>query len=299
MKDQEFILTVQYSNDQYSVQGSQSVIEHHIKQVFNHLAALNAQQADEKKIHIDIGSPSPEKRINGSEIIESLPIALSESQEQQLQSIVADVQPSAEWLHVLCFSYYLSYYLKETLITAKSINNAFDHAAVMQPGNIHLSIFQCVNKGFLQLIGTSCGKQIYQITYEGKKHIEERITYSEKCRNEDSTFLRYETEEQKKQAEYFIQHIKPEDYDAIKKPTNFEHKLLLILYYLYEKGISKPVRTAMIYQILVQLFQYKDTQRSVQTALSRARPLVIKIKKDNKIYYRLTKEGHEYVKSLV
>lgn len=297
MKNQEFILTIQYSNDQYSVQGSQSVIEHHIKHIFNEITDVTSHRAAEKKIQIQIDSPSPKKPAASSIRTESDDVVFSHSQEQ-LQTFVDDVQPSAEWLHVLCFSYYLSHYRKETLITAKSINNAFKHADVKLPGNIHLSIFQCVNKGFLKLIGTSCGKQIYQITHDGKKHIKDRITYSRQSKIEDSIVVQYETEEQRKQAEYFMQQIKPEDYAAIKKTANFEQKLLAILYFLYEKGISQPVRTAMIYQILVHLFQYKNTQRSVQTALSRARPQVIKIKKENKIYYKLTKEGYEYAKSL-
>ncbi|PPA70304.1 hypothetical protein [Jeotgalibacillus proteolyticus] len=287
MKDQEFLLTVHYLDEKYSVKGTPYVIEHHVKKLLQDLQEEKGEVQTDKELKIQLNTYSPAKNEPSDKFEE-------EAEAKKLKALLDDVEPTSEWLVVLTFIYFLTHYQKELLVTAKAISGLYLTSSLTPPGNVHLSIFQCVNKGFLQLIGTSDSQQTYEITSLGTKHIDDRISYSQKSRKEDSEIY-YETEEQKSKVEKFLQEISSVEYEKIKKTKNFEDQVLLIIYYLLKKGISKQIRALMIYQILVHLNCYKGAPRSVQTTLSRARPLVKKVKLNNKIYYKLTEEGKNHI----
>ena len=297
LKEQEFSIKICYTDDEYSIQGSRQVIEEHIKTILNELQQqIQTDDDTSPQIQLHIDRATPNTNSKNTTIIERNSI---EEQEElnELENLLIHVEPNSQWLYVLCFSYYLTEHMGESFITAKSITNTYEESSQPQPSNVHLSIFQCVNKGFLKLIGTSDGQQTYQITTEGIKHIEDRIHYSKQSKQESTLAVLYETPEQKQQVESFIEQINQEEYESIKKIKSMEHKILLILYYLHKMGMMNPVRTLMIHQILIQLYQYTGVQRSIQTTLSRARPNVMKVKIDNKIHYKLTKEGIDYVEN--
>jgi len=181
------------------------------------------------------------------------------------------------------------------IITARRIDNLYNDTLIKKPNNIHFSIFQCVNKGFLRLIGSSNGGQDYKITESGKKHIEDRINYS-KLNKRNTLTPPYETEEQKKDVYLFISSINQQDYMNIRDAATFESQLILILFYLKKTGITKPVRTIVLYQILIQMYGYSGLHRTIQSTLSKARPKVKKLKFDSKIHYMLTEFGEQFIK---
>ncbi|MDG5471552.1 hypothetical protein P6709_07310 [Jeotgalibacillus sp. ET6] len=294
MKNQEFLLTLQYLDGEQSIKGSPQVIEHHLRTILDHLADDRDSSSAEKEIKIQINTHSPIRSSDGT--AEQKAEASDQGVEKtQLVSLLEEIEPSTEWLHVLSFSYYLSLFQKNEVITARTLSNLYPKAGILLPNNVHFSIFQCVDKGFLELVGTSSSQQVYKMTPLGMKHIEDRIQYSRKERNGKIMLDQFESDEQKKQVDLFVKTIEPAEYAKLKKLRNFEEQLLLILYYLHEKGITNLVRTIMVYQILLQLKQYKGSPRTVQTALSRARPMVMKVKVENKIHYKLTEKGNVYL----
>lgn len=299
MKEQEFTVKINYTDDEYSVKGSRQVIEQHIKTILNEFQQTVRTDDINPQFQLHIDSASPNKNSKNASVSETNLEELPEEEINELESLLEHVEPNSQWLYVLCFTYYLNKHQLESLITAKTITNTYEEASIPRPSNVHLSIFQCVNKGFLNLIGTSDGQQTYQITAEGIQHIDDRINYSEQSKKENTISIQYETPEQKDQVESFIEQINQQEYENIKKTKSMERKVLLILYYLHKMGMTQPVRTLMIHQILIQLYQYTGAQRSIQTTLSRARPMVMKVKLDNKIHYKLTKEGVNSVESFI
>ncbi|MGD7043284.1 hypothetical protein [Jeotgalibacillus proteolyticus] len=294
MKNQELLLTLQYLDGEHSIKGSPQVIEHHLRTLLDHLSDNRDSSSLEKEIKIQINTNSPTRKNEVTEEEKAEASAL-DAEKNELVTLLEEIEPSTEWLYVLSFSYYLSLFQRNEVTTARTLSKLYPKAEILLPNNIHFSIFQCVDKGFLELVGTSSSQQVYKMTPLGIKHIEDRIQYSRKERNGKILLDQFESDEQKKQVDLFVKTIEPEEYAKLKKLRNFEEQLLLILYYLHEKGITNLVRTIMVYQILLQLKQYKGSPRTVQTALSRARPMVMKVKVENKIHYKLTEKGNVYL----
>ncbi|KIL43030.1 hypothetical protein [Jeotgalibacillus campisalis] len=294
MKNQEFLLTLQYLDDEHSIKGSPQVIEHHLRNLVNHLSEDRTLSPSEREIKIKINIASPGRSSDNS-IEQDSDAAASDTGKKEIVALLEEIEPTTEWLYVLSFSYYLSLFHQNEVITARTLSHLYPEAEISLPNNIHFSIFQCVDKGFLELVGTSSSQQAYKITSLGIKHVEDRIQYSRKERNGKILLDQFESDQQKKQVDLFVETIEPAEYEKLKKLRNFEEQLLLILYYLHEKGITNLVRTIMVYQILLQLKQYNGSPRTVQTALSRARPMVMKVKVENKIHYKLTEKGTIYL----
>ncbi|MFB1082180.1 hypothetical protein [Jeotgalibacillus sp. JSM ZJ347] len=290
-------LNVKFNDYHYKVKGSEKVVSQHISLAMGHARDNIQVNADTLQLELAIQTDSPDhfKKILPESIVPS-ENKLSEAafNSDKIKPFIHQLGTRIEWIFALGMGYYLSEYMNEPMLSAANLKDLYRIAGIAEPKNIHLSVNQCVKKGYFNEIGKVEKVKTYIISDAGKQFIEKQIKAEKPAFDE----LTYESDAQKNEILRFIQHLSDEEINTLKLQGDMSQRILLMMYMLKIKTLHAPIRPNFVYILMIKLFGYEGLKRSVHLGLSRTRPMTRKLKINNQVHYELTPEGEQYAAEL-
>ncbi|AJD92288.1 hypothetical protein JMA_29710 [Jeotgalibacillus malaysiensis] len=284
MEKNDWFLSMYYSDLKYEIKGNEKKIIEHLYLVMDQLK--EAKDQENRSINLDF--KVNRKASEGIQEIFSNKFEKIEI-DTELRTYVETLGTRIEWIYCLGIACYIVNQ-EENFLTAKKLRETYIKAGIKQPQNIHLSINQCVRKGFMKEIGKVKGLKAYIVTNDGMDFIDRQVKIDHKAVDDNG----FEDPEQKEQLENFYNQLSNKDHLFLKQFEVMEERILIMMFMLKLKNVATAIRPNFMYLLMVKIYGYDGLPRSVHLGLSRTRPLTKKIKWYNKIHYQIEKEGIDW-----
>ncbi|MDZ5711366.1 hypothetical protein [Jeotgalibacillus haloalkalitolerans] len=286
MVQNTFHLSVRYKDFEYSATGDREFIGEQEKIIQSYLhEMMNPEE------FIDINTKGSELLMSNSTVI-NVQDEYPQFTKTKIQKFIESLPINSEWQYTLAMGYYITHVEGNKTFTAKLLRKRFRDSRHTVPNNIHFSVNNCVKKGYFQEDTTSLdssNQRNFSLTDEGNSYI--------RSLENDEVMIHIDKEKALPSIElsYFNLDENPDP----RLLERVEDQALSILY-IFSKEFNEPHLTAkQVYNILCEYFTTEHTEKVIQLALSRSRPLVRKVKDQGHMCYYLTKSGIAHIETIL